>query len=77
MTQPLLNSLPELIRLGAQFRVGELLRLRFEGSDGRNPGHQALDAPLVFGSKDLANQSVNQTVNPSEGGSCPPYPLLA
>jgi len=44
MTQPLLiqailDALPELVRFGAQFRVGELLHLRFEGIDSLDPGH--------------------------------------
>jgi hypothetical protein len=71
LTQPFLNSLPELIRLGAQFGVGELLHLRFEGIDRLDPRHQALDDPLVLGPKDLANQSVNQAVKSFRGRELP------
>jgi hypothetical protein len=31
------------------------LHLRFEGTDGLDPGHQTLDDPFVLGPKDLAN----------------------
>ena len=71
MTQPLLDALPELICFGAQFGVGKLLHLRFEGVDRLDPGHQALDDPLVLCPKDLANQSVNQTVKSFGGRELP------
>ena len=71
MTQTVLNSLPELVRLGAQFGVGELLHLRFEGIDRLDPGHQALDDPLILGPKDLADQSVNQTMKSFKGREQP------
>jgi hypothetical protein len=70
-TQPFLNALPELVRLGAQLRVSELLHLWFEGIDGPDPGHHALDHPLVLGPKDLANQCVDQTVKSFRGRELP------
>jgi hypothetical protein len=70
-TEPLLNALPEFIRPGAQLVVGELLHLRLKGIDGPDLGHHALDDPLVFGPKDLANQSVNQTVKSFGGRELP------
>jgi hypothetical protein len=71
MTQPLLDSSPELIRPGAQLGVGELFHLRFEDSDSPDLGHQALDDPLILGPKDLANQCVNQAVKSFRGRELP------
>jgi hypothetical protein len=65
--QALLNALPELVRFGAQFGVGELLHLRLKGIDGRDSGLRVLDVPLVLGPEDLAYQRINQTVK-SFGG---------
>ena len=39
--QPLLNALPEFVRLGAQFGVGELLYLRLKRIDGAAPSASA------------------------------------
>jgi hypothetical protein len=47
------------------------LHLRFEGINGLDLGHQALDDPLVLGPKDLADQSVNQTVKSFRGREIP------
>jgi hypothetical protein len=66
-----LDALPELVGFGAQFGVGELLHLRFERSDGLDLGHQALDDPLVLGSKNLTDQSVNQAVKSFRGQELP------
>jgi hypothetical protein len=71
VTQSILDSLPELVGLSAQLVVRELLHLRFEGIDGLNSRHQALDDALVLGPKDLANQSVNQTVKSFKGRELP------
>jgi hypothetical protein len=71
MTQMLLDAIPELIRSCAQFIVSELLYLRLESINRRNPGHHALDDPFVLGPKDLANQSVNQTVKSFRGRELP------
>jgi hypothetical protein len=73
----LLDAFPEFIGFRAQFIVSELLHLRLESINSRHPGHHALDDPFVLGPKDLANQSVNQTVNPSSGGNCPSVSILA
>jgi len=70
-TQTILNSLTELVRLSAQFSVRELLGLRFESIDSLDLGHQTLDDALVLGPKDLADQSVNQTVKSFRGRELP------
>jgi hypothetical protein len=51
---PLLNALAELVSLGAQFIVRELLDLRFERVDRPNVRHQRLDDALVLGPENLA-----------------------
>jgi hypothetical protein len=55
MAQPLLNALPELFCLSAQFGIAELLHLGFEGTNGPDLRHQTLDDSFVLGPKDLAN----------------------
>jgi hypothetical protein len=62
-----LNTLTKFVRLGEQFIVGEPLHLRLEGIDSLDPGHHALDDPLVFGPEDLAYQSVDQTLKSFRG----------
>ena len=49
-----LDALPELVSLGTQLVIRDLLHLRFKRIDGLDPRHQMLQFALVLGPENLA-----------------------
>jgi hypothetical protein len=71
LAESLLDALPELVRLGAQFGVAELLHLRLERIDGRDIGHRGLNETLVLGPKNLTDECIDQTLKSFAGRELP------